>query len=160
MEPHELELIETSTNRDSVRAYLQKMGKRELLTRDEEVAICQKVEEGERRVFLAILGSPIAASELRARVADVRKGKAKIEDLVRDSDDEDFDARAATRRVFRAAEKVRALRAEGACAEAIAEQFVEMKLSKKFFDRIILKLRTLIAPIEAAERASVAGSPA
>lgn len=155
--PDDLERIEIGSAKDSVRAYLQKMGRRELLTREEEIAISQRVEGGEKRVLRAVLGSQIAASELRTRVSDVRRGKARIEDLVRDSDDEGFDAQAAKRRVFKCADRVRALRDIGGPVESIVEEFVEMKLSKKFFDRVILKLRALIAPLEQAEAARVGG---
>jgi len=48
---------------DPVRMYLRKMGSVALLTREREVEIAKRIEEGENEVLDAILGSPLATRE-------------------------------------------------------------------------------------------------
>jgi len=51
---------------DPVRMYLRKMGSVALLTREREVEIAKRIEEGENEVLGAILGSPLAVREIIA----------------------------------------------------------------------------------------------
>ena len=53
-----------SRTSDPVRMYLRKMGSVSLLTREGEVEIAKRIEEGERQMLLAVLNSPVAAPEL------------------------------------------------------------------------------------------------
>ena len=48
---------------DPVRMYLRKMGLVALLTREQEVAIAKRVEEGERRILGAVLGNTASVAE-------------------------------------------------------------------------------------------------
>src|SRR5262245_10140937 len=49
---------------DAMRTYLRQMGGRALLTREGELALARRIEDGERRVLGAALSSPIALAEL------------------------------------------------------------------------------------------------
>src|SRR5687767_9841713 len=49
---------------DPVRMYLREMGTVSLLSREGEVEIAKKIEEGEKKVLSAILSSPIAVREI------------------------------------------------------------------------------------------------
>ena len=53
-----------SKTNDPVRMYLRKMGSVSLLTREGEVEIAKRIEDGERRVLQVVLNSPVAIEEL------------------------------------------------------------------------------------------------
>src|SRR5207248_612395 len=53
-----------SKTNDPVRMYLRKMGSVSLLTREGEVEIAKRIEEGERRVLQVVLNSSIAVEEI------------------------------------------------------------------------------------------------
>ncbi|MBN2358274.1 MAG: RNA polymerase sigma factor RpoD, partial [Deltaproteobacteria bacterium] len=79
-----------SKSNDPVRMYLRKMGSVSLLTRDGEVEIAKRIEEGEQEVLRAVLASPIAVAEIIELGDKLRRGKVRLRDVVRDAaDDED-----------------------------------------------------------------------
>src|SRR6201999_3366489 len=53
-----------SKGNDPVRMYLRKMGSVSLLTREGEVEIAKRIEDGERRVLQVVLNSSIAVEEI------------------------------------------------------------------------------------------------
>jgi RNA polymerase primary sigma factor len=59
---------------DYARAYLQEMGVVHLLTREEEVAIAKRIEEGEKELIRVVLASPLAGREM-AELADRLQSK-------------------------------------------------------------------------------------
>src|SRR5262245_17160120 len=60
-----------------------------LLTREGEVVLARRIEEGERRIIEAIVDSPFAAAELDHIGRILYKGRLKVRDVVRNVDDED-----------------------------------------------------------------------
>src|SRR5262245_51078146 len=78
-----------SKSNDPVRMYLRKMGSVSLLTREGEVEIAKRIEEGEYRVLQVILRSPLAIQEIIQLGEKLRKGKVRAKEIVRDFDDED-----------------------------------------------------------------------
>jgi RNA polymerase primary sigma factor len=94
---------------DPVRMYLRKMGSVSLLTREGEVEIAKRIEEGERRILAAVLGSSTAVDDLIELGARLRVGKMRVKDLVKDIDDEDteFDEKWHTDRVCKIIDKVK-----------------------------------------------------
>ena len=60
--------MNTKSN-DPVRMYLRKMGSVSLLTREGEVEIARRIEEGENKVFEVILSSKVGLGE-EARESD------------------------------------------------------------------------------------------
>src|SRR4029078_9249395 len=53
-----------SKTNDPVRMYLRKMGSGSLLTREGEVEIAKRIEDGERRVLQVVLNSSVAIEEI------------------------------------------------------------------------------------------------
>ena len=53
-----------SKSNDPVRMYLRKMGSVSLLTREGEVEIAKRIEQGEHMILGAILNSPVAVREI------------------------------------------------------------------------------------------------
>jgi RNA polymerase primary sigma factor len=74
---------------EAVDMYFRKMAQVALLTREGEVVLAQRIEEGERRIIEAIVESPFAASELDHISKLLYKGRLKVRDVVRNVDDED-----------------------------------------------------------------------
>ena len=74
---------------EAVDMYFRKMAQVSLLTREGEVVLAQRIEEGERRIIEAIVESPFAAAELDHVGRLLYKGRLKVRDVVRNVDDED-----------------------------------------------------------------------
>src|SRR5262245_25788779 len=165
-----------SKSNDPVRMYLRKMGSVSLLTREGEVEIAKRIEQGEHAVLAAILNSPIAVREIVDLGDKLRKHKVRVKDIIRDAEDDDqeFDEEEADRRIIRLIDKVKRLdkkhldlleerkvktdgkrKAVDAEIESTKEELVqtleEMRLNRKTIDKIVLKLKSLIQKVERAE---------
>ena len=73
---------------DPVRMYLRKMGSVSLLTREGEVEIAKRIEDGEKEVLAAVLSSSIAIREIAELGERLRKGKIRVREIVKDAGDE------------------------------------------------------------------------
>ena len=77
-----------SKGNDPVRMYLRKMGAVSLLTREGEVEIAKRIEEGEKSVMRAVLSSSMAIREILEIGERLRKGKMRVRDIVKDAGEE------------------------------------------------------------------------
>jgi len=172
---------------DPVRMYLRKMGSVALLTREREVEIAKRIEEGENEVLSAILGSPLAVREIIAIGEQLRSHRLRVKEIIRDTeeDDHEFDEEEADRWLMRLIDKVKrsdkknqTLRDEikgagearkkqimvdlKANHEEAAKTLHEMRLNKKIVDRMVSRLKTLHAKMNraAAEAEEAGASPA
>ncbi|PID38723.1 MAG: RNA polymerase sigma factor RpoD [Proteobacteria bacterium] len=168
----------TYKTNDPVRMYLRKMGSVSLLTREGEVEIAKRIEEGERRVLQVVLQSPIASQEIITIGDALKKGKLRVKEVIRDFDDEDaeFDEEWHTERVIKIIEKVRRLDREnskvyekladkrisearrkkhqatiGKTQQEMFDLLSELRINKKQIDRIVLRLKSMVARIERSE---------
>jgi RNA polymerase primary sigma factor len=66
--------------------YLRKMGSVSLLTREGEVEIAKRIEQGEHMVLAAILNSPVAVREIIDLGDKLRKHKIRVKDIIRDAE--------------------------------------------------------------------------
>jgi RNA polymerase primary sigma factor len=166
-----------SKTTDPVRLYLRKMGTVSLLTREGEVEIAKRIEEGERRVLQVVLNSSVAIEEILQLGDKLRQGKIRVKEVVKDADDEDaeFDEQWHIERVCKVIEKVRRLFREQekldekvsarGPSEAggnrvrkqiegfkfqILDALAEMRLAKKQIDGIVLRLKEFVSRIEMA----------
>jgi RNA polymerase primary sigma factor len=73
---------------DPVRMYLRKMGSVSLLTREGEVEIAKRIEEGEKEILAAVLSSSIAIKEILDLGDRLRKGKIRVREIIKDQGDE------------------------------------------------------------------------
>src|SRR5262249_53992526 len=78
-----------SKTNDPVRLYLRKMGSVSLLTREGEVEIAKRIEEGERRVLQVVLNSSIAVEEILELGNKLKQQKIRVKEVIRDVDEED-----------------------------------------------------------------------
>jgi len=82
-------------SQDPVRIYLREMGSVPLLTREGEVVIAKRIEQGQLVVMKVITRSPIVIKELIAVGDDLRKGARSIKEVVQFDDEELTEARIA-----------------------------------------------------------------
>jgi RNA polymerase primary sigma factor len=160
---------------DPVRMYLRKMGAVPLLTREGEVEIAKRIEEGEDAILDAALHCPMTVTEVLKLGQELEAGKVRIKDLVRDAEDEEaeFDEAEAMRKATRLFERMkrfdqkmneamqyrnepgRAEASEEVMADArakIIQTLKEMRLNKRTLDRIVQRLRSSIEDVLRAER--------
>ncbi len=167
---------------DPVRMYLRKMGTVALLTREGEVDIAKRIEEGEDAILEAALQCPVTVQEILRLGDDLRAQKIRVKDIVRDSEDEEheFDEAEADRRVMRLIEKIRRQEKKnleawaersnaGSTAQAeprraaadevmadgrarIIKTLKEMRLNKRTLDQIVVRLKGRIEEVTRADQ--------
>jgi RNA polymerase primary sigma factor len=163
---------------DPVKMYLKEMGFYSLLTREGEVEIAKRIEEGKHEVIDALLDSPVGIKEILALGEKFEQGFIKLREIVRDMDDEDpfIETEAHRKKVlqlfFEVAElyeknrklmekfnhdlplprrkKLRDKIEENKLL--IVERLKELRLDKRQIDRIINKLKGFSDRIEKGER--------
>jgi RNA polymerase primary sigma factor len=163
---------------DPVRMYLRKMGSVPLLTREGEVEIAKRIEEGEKEVLAVVINSQIAIQEILDLGVRLKAGKVRVRDVVRDYDDDSDDAAEELRRekILKQIDKINKLNREnerlgqqlsgrgvserskkrlGKSLDnnrlAMQKALEDVRLSKKQIDRIVLRLKSLIRRVEKAE---------
>jgi RNA polymerase primary sigma factor len=164
---------------DPVRMYLRKMGSVSLLTREGEVEIAKRIEDGEDKIFEVILNSRVGVAEILEIGESLRRGKLRIKDVVRDLDkEEEVDFEAAKVRALKVFDKVK--RIESSLAKVRSELdgkskvsdrskkhyaaqldkhihervalLRELNLTKKQIDRVVSKIKAYTRRVERAER--------
>jgi RNA polymerase primary sigma factor len=73
---------------DPVRLYLRKMGSVSLLTREGEVEIAKRIEDGEKEVMRALLECKVAVADILDITNRLRAGKLRVRDVVKDAPEE------------------------------------------------------------------------
>jgi RNA polymerase primary sigma factor len=163
---------------DATRTYLRQMGGGQLLTREGELALARRIEDGEHRVLGAALASPVALEELESLLARLGRREIRVRDVLSDVDEEapGFDeerlARETLRRLSmvashrRRSERIlRELAARGTPAarrkslgerlvESRQELFValcEVRLNRGVIAGIVEKLKARMGELAAAE---------
>lgn len=67
---------------DPVRMYMREMGTVELLTREGEIEIAKRIEEGLKHMVMAISACPTTVNEILNHIQRVRDGQAQIDEVV------------------------------------------------------------------------------
>ncbi len=83
-EPRRIDLTPGPVGRteDPVRLYLREMGKVALLTREGEITLAKRIEEGKDEATAAILSTSLAVEKIRALREELRRDEAPIKDVV------------------------------------------------------------------------------
>ena len=121
---------------DAVTTYFEQLARVPLLTREGEVELAKRIEEGERRALRAIVASSVGARELGALGRALRDRKVRLRDVTRatvddeSGDDEDSAGRAIGEALERAASVARAGRAGVRTREELAEALLEVRLAR------------------------------
>ncbi len=141
-----------SKSNDPVRMYLRKMGSVSLLTREGEVEIAKRIEDGENMVLDSILKSPIAVQEILKLNEKVQGNKIRLKDVVKDTDDEEgYNEEEVKRRILRLTDQVRELWDEKSTVE------LELEENKKLTDNKRRTLALKIAEIDIGIRDALIG---
>ena len=74
---------------DPVRLYLREMGRVSLLTREGEISLAKRIEDGKEEVVKAILGTNLAIDKIHLLRDELKKGLVTIKEVV-DLPDEEF----------------------------------------------------------------------
>ena len=80
---------EQARTNDPVRMYLRKMGSVSLLTREGEVEIAKRIEEGERKMLEVALRSPVAVPYIFEMYDRIKRGQVRIKDVIQISNPAD-----------------------------------------------------------------------
>jgi RNA polymerase primary sigma factor len=163
---------------DPVKMYLKEMGFYSLLTREGEVEIAKRIEEGKHEVIDALLDSPVGIKEILALGEKFEQGIIKLREIVRDMDDEDpfIETEAHRKKVLQLFSEVAELYEKNRKHMdklnhdlplprrkklrekiednklLIVERLKELRLDKRQIDRIINKLKGFADRIEKGER--------
>jgi RNA polymerase primary sigma factor len=163
---------------DPVKMYLKEMGYYSLLTREGEVEIAKRIEDGKHEVMDALLESPVGIKEILTLGEKFQQGVIKLREIVRDMDDEDpfIETEAHRNKVLQLFsemaelyEKNRKLQEKlthdlpiprrkkirdqiEANKGLIVEGLKELRLDKRQIDRIINKMKGFVERIEKGER--------
>lgn len=82
----DLDTVSKEVN-DPVRLYLRKMGGVSLLSRDGEIEIAKKIEEGENKILEVVFNSEIGISGVIDLADKLQKNRYKVSDLIKGGDD-------------------------------------------------------------------------
>jgi RNA polymerase primary sigma factor len=161
---------------DPVRIYMRKMGAVPLLTREVEVEVAKRMEQGERRVLEAVLNTNVAIEAIVDLGQQLRSQKLSIRDVVRDlGDDPDgIEEQMHLDRLYRTIDDVRRLhkaltkQAEVAVldekarkrrtqrVQAIRQEMIETllaaRLTRKQISDIAVRLQAFLWRIETGRR--------
>ena len=88
-EPIDLTPGPVGRTEDPVRLYLREMGRVALLTREGEIALAKRIEEGKNQVTNAILSTNLALERFRELRESLRSGDTSVKDVV-DVNEEEF----------------------------------------------------------------------
>ncbi len=164
---------------DPVRMYLRTMGSVPLLTREGEVTIAKRIEEGERQVLAASLKSSIAVDELIAIGERLELGEIHVKKVVKDTEEEDveFDEKWHVARVVKVINRISDLHKESytvvqklgqtglseskrtelgeqvtSLATTIYSALSDLRLNKGAVEQVVAKLKLEAEKITSAEQ--------
>ena len=166
---------------DPVRMYLRKMGSVSLLTREGEVEIARRIEEGEKQVLEVVIRSVIGIQEIIELGDKLKKGKIRLKDVIRDLEEypDGMTEEEYTLKVIKSIERIRRYHREnkrltnqttGENADNYTPEEVlkmtskvqrnqnkmtdairDIRLNKKQLDNIIIKLKGLMERVKKGE---------
>jgi RNA polymerase primary sigma factor len=159
-----------------VRIYLRRIGSVALLTREGEVELAKRMEQGEHAILTAILNSPALVREILKLGDDLRCGKLSAADIIeeeeRDAEDDEATTHEASeervlflmskvRQLVKTSDELKEIQATTSGAERKALEariqdtrekmvviLVEMRLNKRTINRLINKIRVMIQEVE------------
>ena len=164
---------------DPVRMYLRKMGSVSLLTREGEVEIAKRIEEGERQVLAAALKSAVAVDELIVIGDRLKHGEVRVKDVVKDVDEEDveFDEKWHRDRVTKVIDRIKKLQRDASKAQeqltqrghsevkrkklretvanlggTIFDELSDLRMNKNAVEQVVAKLKVEVTKIRRAEQ--------
>jgi RNA polymerase primary sigma factor len=163
---------------DPVKMYLHEMGCVSLLTREGEVEIAKRIEQGEQQVFSVIIGCPVTIKEVLTLGDKLQKGTIRLKEVIRGFEEEempDGDDTTHVERVLKLIEEMKefdakyhALEAKHSaetneqavltleqemkdCRDQIVTCLKNVNLNSNMIDHIAGKLKFLVRKLETAQ---------
>ncbi len=163
---------------DPVKMYLREMGLVSLLSREGEVEIAKRIEEGVKDSMTAVFRMPISISEVIAIGEKLKSGELRIKSILENLEDEDgyIEEDRLRDRVLKMTDRVTELHGNNAAlqqrlkrkaldtaekteikgeieknAEEIIKSCRNIKFSKKQMERFIARLKQLLIRVEQAQ---------
>jgi len=154
---------------DPVRLYLREMGRVSLLTREGEVAIAKRIEEGKKEVIRVILNCPLTVREvlnigegIRQGDIDIRNVTTEVEDDEGYAEEKEFYKNKILRiivRIQRLDDEIKKLKEKGEAGEEKLQKkreemitlLTQINLKELQIEAIVDKLRGLVRRIEKVE---------
>jgi RNA polymerase primary sigma factor len=161
---------------DSLRAYMRKIAAVRLLTRDGEVEVSRRIEEGRFAVQNALLAVPFIRQEILLAGQRLKRGQISARQLqAQDPEEAEFNEEEAAARAIKLIERMSRLDAERARLQerlagkptgtvrrrteqqlkrnrdAMVQLLAELQLSHEFRDRLIRKLKSSLARVDRLE---------
>ncbi len=143
---------EAAKGADPVKLYLKKMGSVSLLTREGEVEIAKRIEEGEIEILRALLASKLGTLAIVELGERLTTGRTKIKDIIRGVDEEisTDDEKVFLEKVLTAILKVKALVSYQEKAEEKLVGPLSKKVSVKEKERVQQEIRRREKHVETA----------
>jgi RNA polymerase primary sigma factor len=161
--------------RDPADMYLRKLGGAPLLTREGEVELAKRIEDGERMMVASMLRCRTAMREIGKLGDRIEEGRIRITDVLRDCDDEDDAEKGRFVRIAREIATLDTDRADlleserketlnGATSakrhssgaerklEAATALLHDIRLDRKQLDRLMVRVQGLVRRIDDAEK--------
>ncbi len=162
---------------DPVKMYLREMGIISLLSREGEIEIAKRIEDGLRESMRAVFTMPISVQEVISIGDRLRSGELKVKSILENTEDEEGQEEDTDRdRVIKMTEQVADLYAKNKALEqklkrksnlpelrqeirreieANRNEIIQtcrgIKFSKRQMERFVLRLKCLLAEVEQAE---------
>jgi RNA polymerase primary sigma factor len=172
-EADDLEGGMTGTATDPVRMYLREMGSVSLLSREGEVEIAKRIENGKKAILAVVFSCPMAVKEILNLGSSITSGKVGIRDVTNDLDEEASNVeeeQKQEKRIQELIDRIRRLDADIGRAlqnkklsrkniqeqiakkqEKILECIGQMNLRDFQIDKIVQKMKQMLARINNAE---------
>jgi RNA polymerase primary sigma factor len=165
---------------DPVRMYLRKMGAVSLLTRDGEIEIARRIEEGEMQVLDVLLETDLAVRQILQHDQEIRSGELAIREIVKDVGGDDtpaeleddtlreraFEVFSDASRQFEQRQGLEAQRSKHSRntpewdvlsrkidqrTEDIKATFNRLRWNKKLLDRVVGEFKKIVVRVQRAE---------
>jgi RNA polymerase primary sigma factor len=171
-EADELEIETSGRATDPVRMYLREMGSVSLLTREGEVEIAKRIEEGKGEVLGIVLSCPMAVKEVVNLGKAIKIGKVEIREVTNEIDEEETsveEERIQKKKILDLIERIRRsdeglhrlpekrgapkgrIQGQKKKRAEILECFHQMNLRDLQINKIVQKLKQMLVRVERAE---------
>jgi len=165
---------------DPVRMYLRKMGSVSLLTREGEIELAKRIEEGERKVLAAIISTDVCIAEMIDVYDRLVEGRINIKEVVKSfevhedgvdaaamtkasalrrlervkkcyEDNQKFAAKIDDKKLTQATRRRNERKVEKNATE-ITETLGQANLNRKLVDKVVQELKSLVRNVMKAEQ--------
>ena len=152
--------VREDTRSDAVTSYFEQLARVPLLTREGEVDLAIRIEDGERHALRAVVDSPVGARELAAIGKALRERKLRLRDVTRatiddETGDEEESSVAAISDALERAGAVARRRVSARTRGELVEALLGVRLTKRAHDRVVARLRSAREDLPASRRRTI-----